>query len=741
MFVIQFFFLLLQENNEFIASKIMKKKYVVLIIISLFILAICAWLSLPTNYYFRQALLHQHPKIDQYSIFENCKVIAGNPQPWELSAYYNQSKLSEQYVEDFESLGTVAYVVIQDGKLLFEHYWDDYSAQSYSNSFSMSKSLVSLAVGCAIDDGLIRNVNQPVSDFFPQFDGYNGKTLTIRHLLTMSAGFNFQESYSSIFSPTTKLYYGNDLNAITFGMKSIAEPGVNFIYQSGVTQLLASIVEKVTNENLCTYISKKIWTPLQAEEDALWSLDRKDGMVKAYCCFNSNARDFARIGQLILNEGVWNDKQIISQQYIQEATTADETLIDKECHEQDCNDTNKQYGFQFWTLERYGMKIPYMRGLLGQYIFVIPDRNAVVVRLGKQKMKQYTADQHYPADIDIWLNAAESILDNIPKRAHLVFAGDLMQNLPQVRAAHDNQGGGYDYSESFQFVKPVFQEADMAVVNLETTISATGNFTGFPIFRSPKELTKSLCDMGIDVAVLANNHAFDGGRQGVNTTLSFLDSVGIQHTGVFTDGYDFLNNHPLYLSVKGLQFALLNYTYGTNGLPVPEGMYINRIDTFSIVRDLQQIDRSTTDGVIVFFHWGNEYARYPNQEQIALAELCHRYGAEIVIGSHPHVVQPIAYEEDEEGIIRNVTVFSLGNLVSNQRNRYQDGGIIVAIDVLKAPGEPLELNIRYTPVWVQLPKYRILTINAAKEIALSPTERKAYQQFITDTNQLLRPDN
>jgi len=522
-------------------------------------------------------------------------------------------------------------------------------------------------------------------------------------------------------------------------MKSISEPGVNFVYQSGVTQLLASIVEKATGENITSYVSRKIWTPIQAEENALWSLDRKDGMEKAYCCFNTNARDFARLGQLVLNNGQWNGRQIVSEEYIREATTADESLIDKECHLKECNDVNQQYGFQFWILEKNGMKIPYMRGMLGQYIFVLPEKNAVVVRLGRERLKEYTDDQHYPADIDIWLNTAWDILDSTPKHVRLVFGGDLMQSLTQVRAARDNRNDLFDYSETFQFVKPIFQQADIAVVNLETTLTKSGNYTGYPLFRSPTELAGSMRDAGINVAVMANNHVLDGGKQGVYTTLSLLDSAGIQHTGVFTDITDFQNRHPLYIRAKGLQFAILNYTYGTNGLPTPDGLYVNRIDSFVIARDILQIDRAKTDCIIVFFHWGQEYTRFPDVRQKALAALCHRYGVEMVIGAHPHVVQPIAFQEEDDGTIRHVTVFSLGNFVSNQRERFQDGGILVAIDVLKEEGQPLSLKTYYTPIWTQLPKFRIITTAVADSIPLSVGERKTYDQFIMDVNQLLNP--
>ena len=168
--------------------------------------------------------------------------------------------------------------------------------------------------------------------------------------------------------------------------------------------LLAFIVEKATGENISSYVSRKLWTPLNAEEDALWCLDKKDGIEKAYCCFNSNARDFARFGQLILNKGNWNGKQLVSESYIKEATTPDTNLIIKEY-----NETNHCYGFQFWHLTYKGMEIPYMRGILGQYVFAIPELNAVVVRLGHKRSDTRTA-QHYPDDIDTWLGAAIEII-------------------------------------------------------------------------------------------------------------------------------------------------------------------------------------------------------------------------------------------------------------------------------------------------------------------------------------------
>lgn len=371
------------------------------------LLALCCiggYLVLPSNYYLRRALIHLLPKIDQYPIFENRTIEAGAPQAWIQSEDYNKLSIPEKYLPVFDELGTVAFVIIKDSSLLFEQYWEDYSPKSHSNSFSMAKSIVSLAIGCAIDDGFIKNVDQPVSDFYPEFQGYNGKVLTLRHLLTMSAGVDFDEAYSSPFSPTTKLYYGDDLEKIALGMKETEEPGVNFIYQSGVTQLLSLIVEKATGENISSYVSRKLWTPMNAEEDALWSLNKKGGIEKAYCCFNSNARDFARFGQLILNKGNWNGRQLVSESYITEATTPDTSLTFKEY-----NETNHCYGFQFWHLTYKGMEISYMRGILGQYVFAIPELNAVVVRLGHKRSDTRSA-QHYPDDIDTWLGAAVEMI-------------------------------------------------------------------------------------------------------------------------------------------------------------------------------------------------------------------------------------------------------------------------------------------------------------------------------------------
>lgn len=325
-----------------------------------------------------------------------------------------------------------------------------------------------------------------------------------------------------------------------------------------------------------------------------------------------------------------------------------------------------------------------------------------------------------------------------PQQARLVFAGDLMQHMPQVRAAR-RPDGTFDYSETFRYVKPIFEEADFAMLNFETTLTPTSRYTGYPMFRSPAQLADAIRDIGIDVVVMANNHICDNGRTGIEYMTARFDSVGIVHTGSFIDSTRYRMNHPLRFEVKGIRFALLNYTYDTNGVPIPKGTIVNLIDTTVIQNDLKRIDRSETDCIIVFFHWGDEYVRKPNDTQRKLAELCHRYGTEIVMGSHPHVIQPFETRYDTDSIVRSVTVYSLGNFVSNQRDRYKNGGLIVTLDVEKK-NEQIEICPYYTPVWVSMPNYRILPPSVADTLPLPSGQRESYRQFIRDTRTLLNDD-
>lgn len=311
-----------------------------------------------------------------------------------------------------------------------------------------------------------------------------------------------------------------------------------------------------------------------------------------------------------------------------------------------------------------------------------------------------------------------------PVRARVVFGGDVMQHLPQVEAARRN--GGFDYGAVFEALRPRFRRADLVVVNLETTLSRS-RYTGYPLFRSPTALADALREAGVDVAVMANNHCCDGGGEGVRTTIDELHRCRIRHTGVFRDSLDYARHHPLYLWCGGIRMALLNYTYGTNGMPVPPGIVVNGIDTVRMAADLATARRAKADCIAVCIHWGNEYERHENASQRMLAAFLKRHGADLVVGSHPHVIQP--FEADSASVV----LYSLGNLVSNQRKRHCDGGLLAEIELTKHPDGRMEYALETIPVWVALPGYRILPPEAADTMALGP----AYRLFRDDTQKLL----
>lgn len=384
--------------------------YSVLVIIAGFVI----YLSLPQNYYIHKALINLFPRIDNGEIFEHRVVVASNPQPWEFSDHFNTSEIPDEYVPEFEEFGTIAFLVVQHNQIVYEKYWENFNNQSRTNSFSMAKGLLSLLVGAAMQDGLIKSVEQPVQDFLPQWTDFKGDTLRIKHLLTMSAGVDWDESYSSLFSKTTQAYYGKDLWNLTLSEKLIEKPGVKFNYQSGVSMMIAFLLQKATGKTVSEYASEKIWSPIGAQEDAWWSTDTNDGMEKAYCCFHSNARDFARLGQLVLNKGSWNNVQLIDSSYLQELITPASYLSYTPKPEGESvyeARPNTFYGYQMWIADYHQMKIPYFRGILGQYVFVLPELDAVIVRLGHKRSKLFNIQQNHTLDVETWINAGVEILN------------------------------------------------------------------------------------------------------------------------------------------------------------------------------------------------------------------------------------------------------------------------------------------------------------------------------------------
>jgi len=366
----------------------------------LFLVGLGIYLAIPT--YVINAIQHGNPGLNDYHIFENRKVRAGKPDPWKLSQDLNKVNLPDPLQEQLEHFKPIAFLVIKNGEIIYEKYWEDYSENSLSNSFSVAKSIVGLLVGIAIDEGHIDSLDQSVGDFLPEFASEDMNKITLRDLLTMSSGTNWDEAYSNLNSITTQAYYGDNLRALVTNLQLVETPGVRFNYQSGNTEILAMVLNRATGKTLSEYASEKLWRKIGATHDAWWSLDKKDGIEKAFCCFNTNARDFARIGQLILNKGKWNQDQVVSEAYIEETIQPAHYLIDEKSQPVDF------YGLHWWVIHDKNRQIPYMRGILGQYIFAIPDEQAVVVRLGHERSSVYRGE--HTEDIYLYLNIADHIL-------------------------------------------------------------------------------------------------------------------------------------------------------------------------------------------------------------------------------------------------------------------------------------------------------------------------------------------
>lgn len=337
------------------------------------------------------------PDIDELELFPKRIVSNGQPQPWNISVQYNKQKISDELLGKFAGYKTVAFVVMKNDSLLHEEYWEGNSEHSFANSFSMAKSINAILIGCALKDGLIKSLDQPVADFLPEFKVGEKSNITIKHLLTMSSGIDFKEDYISPLAWPAEAYYGDDVNGLTTKAKVKTTPGKIWYYKGGDAQLLGMILKHATGKNIADYAAEKLWIPIGAEDKAFWSLDKENGMEKVSCCFYTNARDYARLAKLYMNFGNWNGKQIVDTDYVK-ASVSPANLVDRAGKQSD------QYGYQWWLMTHKGHGIFYMRGIRGQYVFAIPDLKMIVVRLGHKRAAKM-GDQ-LPSDILDYLDAA-----------------------------------------------------------------------------------------------------------------------------------------------------------------------------------------------------------------------------------------------------------------------------------------------------------------------------------------------
>lgn len=342
------------------------------------------------------------PGIYDLDKFPARKIATKNTAYWRNAAGYNAKKIASADLEYLESVKTSALVLIKNGEILHESYYGESSDTTLSNSFSMAKSIVAMLAQIAHQEGFIADLNDPVQKYLKEFNHPGCEKVTLYHLMSMSSGLSWSESGGNPFSDNAEAYYGTDLVELVGRMRPVDEPGKEFIYKSGNTALLGFAIERAVGMSLSEYASQKIWHKLGAERDAFWSLDKEKGQEKSYCCWYATGRDFARIGQMMLQEGYFNGNQILDSSFVADARTAAPLQIEDKGE-------NKRYSKRsFWLVQHKGHHYYYLRGILGQYIIILPEENAVFVRLGKKRGT--VGEGGHPDDIYHYIDLAKDLL-------------------------------------------------------------------------------------------------------------------------------------------------------------------------------------------------------------------------------------------------------------------------------------------------------------------------------------------
>ena len=344
--------------------------------------------------YLISVLSHNFADIDDYKIFPNRVVKSAPPGlPWKVSESKNAGPPPE-IQELLARLQTTAFLLIENEQIVYEKYSLSGGENEISGSFSAAKTILGILTGFALQEHFIKSLDEPIGTYISEWAATPMGKITIKNLLTMSSGLNWNESYQNPLSSMAEGYYGSTLLKTTLAQALVRDPGTRYQYQSGTSELLGLVIARATKRPLAQYASEKLWIPLGAEQDALWSLDAEAGLEKAYCCFNARARDFAKIGQFLLNNGKWPDaagtpRQLLNSEYLVEMATPhgipDET-----------GKPVDYYGYQIWLLQTPQGPVKYARGILGQYIIAVPQKNRVLVRLG---MKRGKTVEHHPEEV------------------------------------------------------------------------------------------------------------------------------------------------------------------------------------------------------------------------------------------------------------------------------------------------------------------------------------------------------
>jgi CubicO group peptidase (beta-lactamase class C family) len=364
-----------------------------------------ATIQLTGHGYFWTALRHTYLQghttahVDDARNFVQAAVAGGEPLAWRRAD--SQRPISDETREFLTRHRSAAFLVARDGELLHETYFPPYHADSRTNVFSMAKTVTTLLYGAAVQDGIVPAPDAKAATWLDRYanDAF-GREATLLQLAGMSSGHDWLENYYLPFNPTTELYFGGDATATVLRMGFAQPPGKQFYYSSASTQLLGIALARALARHdpsldLSTYLSRRLWQPLGMEGGASWSLDRArdaGGIELAYCCIHASARQMARLGQLLLQEGAWQGKQLVPADFVRQMTQP--------------NGLADHYGLGLWMDPGHEPPFHFMQGHLGQYVIVLPTERLVVVRLGQYRKKTFSRHPKVPDEVYLYVDEA-----------------------------------------------------------------------------------------------------------------------------------------------------------------------------------------------------------------------------------------------------------------------------------------------------------------------------------------------
>lgn len=388
---------------------IRKIKKLVIVIISLLIITSILIFVTGNEYIFKAAKLtylqgNVTANIDDYKDFDVRIIKNGTPQLWQYHKNYNKRPLTNILKNKLQELQSAGFLIVKDGKIITEKYFNKYTDSSLTNSFSVAKTFVTMLLGKAIEEGYIKSLQQPITDFLQEYQNDSlAKTCTIGDLSAMTSGLNWNESYYLPLNETAKSYYGEHLKKQMFATNFNSVSGKKFEYKSANTILLGIIIARATKKTLSDYLSEKFWKPLGMESPSPWYLDHKNGIEKTSCCVAARLRDFAKMGQLLLQKGNWNGNQLL-----------DSTFIKTMTHPNALNGKIKNpiYGYGVWTDYNNKPPIYAMVGHLGQRVICIPSKKMVIVRTGNISEKKNTTNKIPGTETYVWVEEALKMTEN-----------------------------------------------------------------------------------------------------------------------------------------------------------------------------------------------------------------------------------------------------------------------------------------------------------------------------------------